>query len=91
METDEWSFPLTKSNSEAASAENVTDSVARNKEPVSSVSERPRFRFSSILKKIVMAFGRSAESNQYYYFLARSSEEDEDESDSDPELDSCSL
>ena len=96
MDTEELSFPLTKSNSQIGTAVKATQPFPENREPA--YSTKKKLTISDILKRIVMAFGRGAESSQYYY-LTRSSEKDEDETEPDPnldsgtapELDSCSL
>ena len=97
MDTEELSFPLTKSNSQIGTGVKATQPVPENREPASS-KKKQKLTISDILKRMVMAFGRGAESSQYYY-LTRTSEKDEDETEPDPnldsgtalELDSCSL
>jgi len=86
MDTEELSFPLTKSNSQIGTAANATQPVPENREPASS-KKKQKLTIPDILRRMIMAFGKSAESSQFYY-VTHTSENDEDETEPDPELDS---
>ena len=88
MENEERTFPLTRLTSEVLAV--TKEAESQDSGPESSKHPARQLKLRRILEEIIRALGNSAESRQYY-FLAQSSDEDTDSSESDPELDSCSL